>query len=81
MSSGFLLVMVAIALVGVDCWHWLGGGSFEPISLWTYWHALGMSQPVFESQGVQFAAVGFLHFPISLALAIMGLLLIKRRQA
>lgn len=80
MSSGFLLVLGAIAILCLDCWSWCASGAFEPTSLWTYWRATGFAEPNFESRILQFAAAIILHFPISMALAVLGCALISGRR-
>jgi hypothetical protein len=77
MAQGFLLISAAVVIFGLDCWNWGTSGSFEPSTLSTVWRAIGFSEPEFESQSIQSVAFGILHFPITIALAVMGVGLIK----
>lgn len=59
MILGFSLILVAITLLGIDCWNWLNTGVFAPVSLATIWQAAGLTEPVFDSETVQSIATDF----------------------
>jgi hypothetical protein len=78
MILGLPLILVAIALLGIDCWNWFNTGVFAPISLATIWQAAGLNEPVFESGTVQSIAMYVFHLPLSLLFGLGGFLLTRQ---
>ncbi|MGC2141982.1 MAG: hypothetical protein WA620_10420 [Methylovirgula sp.] len=81
MILGFSLILVAITLLGIDCWNWLNTGVFAPVSLATIWQAAGLTEPVFDSETVQSIATDFFHVPLSIFIALGGILLTRQGRS
>jgi hypothetical protein len=77
MILGFLLISLAIVLLGIDCWNWLNTGLFAPLSLATIWQASGLTEPVFDSGTIQTIATDVFHFPLSLVFGVTGIIFAK----
>lgn len=72
---GGFIAMSSIGVIGYQCLLWLIDGYWTPVRLRLAWHWFGGADPDFQWGGVQKIAWWILGWPLSITLAVIGIII------